>query len=82
VKAGAFLVLWLGWNCNLGGCRLDVPGAAKPLVCKPVVGREAYETLGEAQRRVDALGPEAGAEVVLVQGVKLYDRPHRWKTEF
>ena len=82
MKAGAFLVLWLGWNCNMGGCRLDLPGAAKPLVCKPTVEREAYETFGEAQRRVDALGPGAAAEVVLIQGTKLNDRPHRWKSEF
>lgn len=82
MKAGAFLVLYLGWNCTMGGCKLSVPGAAKPLVCKAQPEREAFETFEQAKERVRELGPEVSPRVTLVQGTKLYDREYEWEPRF
>lgn len=82
MKAGAFLVLYLGWNCTMGGCKLSVPGAAKPLLCKPLAEREAFETFEEAKKRTRELGPEVGPRVTLIQGTKLTDRDYEWEPRF
>lgn len=77
---GFFLVTWLSWNCPGGWFSGLVPEAARPLACTPVVKKEAYDRLSMARKRISELGPSSKADLTLVQGLRLTDRPVSWVT--
>lgn len=71
---------WIAYSCPGGWFGSYVPAAARPLVCKATPGREAFDRLDRAQKRVVDLGQDAAPALDQVRGLRLKDQPVTYVT--
>ena len=70
---------YIAWVCPGGLFASWMPVSARPIACRAEPRQEAYERLGRARARVEALGEAASPRITLVQGLRLTDRPFTWQ---